>query len=300
MPPAPEIDASDTPPLASDRTEPAASWTTPRTAPAPGGIAPSPVVPSGFAPAPPVFGPPPAASPVVPSPPVHQAPPVASGARPSAPMPPFAPPPQLSSTIGPSVPPTFPPPAVLSSAPQPAPPKSRLRPIVWAIGAAVLVVFIAVVITGVFLARRWLSSPPREGAGVAVTPTQSPSGGVPKPEVKSPAVTGIDGKTLPAAPRAAPAHPGTVSALVLQSRLVRRVDPVYPEFAKRSRIEGSVYLRITVNENGRVSRAEVIRGHPLLTQSALDAVRQWKYTPTLLHGRAVPVNGTVVIHYKLH
>jgi TonB family protein len=84
-----------------------------------------------------------------------------------------------------------------------------------------------------------------------------------------------------------------------ESRLIRRVDPVYPELAKRARVQGQVVLKVTVDEEGSVGNAEVLRGHPLLKDSAVAAVKQWKYEPTIINGAAVTVTATVTINFVL-
>ena len=61
--------------------------------------------------------------------------------------------------------------------------------------------------------------------------------------------------------------------------VVNRVDPVYPPLAQQARIQGTVQLQVTIDTNGRVDRLTVLRGHPLLVSSALEAVRQWSYAP---------------------
>ena len=86
---------------------------------------------------------------------------------------------------------------------------------------------------------------------------------------------------------------------VQASKLIHRVEPDYPELAKRARVQGIVFLRVTVDEQGNVADIEVIRGHPLLTQSAVDAVRQWKYSPTILNQEPVPVIATVTVNFVL-
>jgi protein TonB len=58
-------------------------------------------------------------------------------------------------------------------------------------------------------------------------------------------------------------------------------------------------LRVVVNENGEVYEARVVRGHPLLNLAAVDAVRQWKFKPTLMNGEPVPVLGTIAVSFNL-
>jgi protein TonB len=83
-----------------------------------------------------------------------------------------------------------------------------------------------------------------------------------------------------------------------KSELIRRVDPVYPELAKRARVEGRVLLAVTVDEEGSVFEIRVIAGHPLLVEAALSAVRQWKYSPTLLDGKPVAAIITVTVRFS--
>ena len=56
---------------------------------------------------------------------------------------------------------------------------------------------------------------------------------------------------------------------------------------------------MTVDEQGLVAGIKLIRGHPLLNQSAIDAVSQWMYSPTLLSGEPVPVIATVTVNFLL-
>ena len=92
--------------------------------------------------------------------------------------------------------------------------------------------------------------------------------------------------------------PIKVGGNVQESKLIRRVEPVYPELAKRARVEGRVLLVVTVDEEGNVSEIRVIGGHQLLVEAALSAVRQWKYSPTLVNGEAVPVITTVTVRFS--
>ncbi|RPJ55315.1 MAG: energy transducer TonB [Acidobacteria bacterium] len=84
------------------------------------------------------------------------------------------------------------------------------------------------------------------------------------------------------------------------SRLIYRVEPVYPPLAMKARVEGVVMLQVTVNEMGVVESVEVASGHPLLVKAAVDAVSQWRYKPTILNGEPVPVKATVTVNFNLH
>ena len=75
------------------------------------------------------------------------------------------------------------------------------------------------------------------------------------------------------------------------------VPPVYPAIAKSAGVSGVVTIEATIGPDGKVTEAKVVRSIPLLDQAALDAVRQWEYTPTLLNGVPVPVLVTVTINF---
>jgi protein TonB len=78
------------------------------------------------------------------------------------------------------------------------------------------------------------------------------------------------------------------------------VTPVYPPLARQTRISGTVRLHAIIAKDGTVQQLEVLSGHPLLVQSALDAVRQWRYQPTLLNGEPVEVDTTVDVIFSLN
>jgi protein TonB len=80
-------------------------------------------------------------------------------------------------------------------------------------------------------------------------------------------------------------------------RKLKDVRPEYPAIAKQARVSGIVIAEITIDAEGRVSDARVIRSIPLLDQAALDAVRQWEFTPTLLNGAPVPIIMTVTVNF---
>jgi len=77
------------------------------------------------------------------------------------------------------------------------------------------------------------------------------------------------------------------------------VEPEYPEQAKRARLQGIVILMVTLDEEGKVADMKVIRGDAAFTDAALAAVRQWKYSPTLVGGEPVPVIATVTVPFVL-
>lgn len=75
------------------------------------------------------------------------------------------------------------------------------------------------------------------------------------------------------------------------------VPPVLPEQAARAGIRGVVILEVTIDVDGTVKDARVLRSLPMLDAAALDAVRQWRYEPTTIEGKAVPVVMTVSVSF---
>jgi len=88
------------------------------------------------------------------------------------------------------------------------------------------------------------------------------------------------------------------AAATAAAQLLNSVQPVYPALAREVRLSGTVRLHAVISTDGAVKELEVLSGHPLLVQSALDAVRQWKYRPTLLNGEPVEVDTTIDVIYS--
>jgi protein TonB len=82
-------------------------------------------------------------------------------------------------------------------------------------------------------------------------------------------------------------------------KLVRRIEPDYPEIARQARVEGVVILEATTDVFGRVTGVRVLRSIPLLDAAAVDAVRQWVYEPMVINGRPRPVTFTVTVRFVL-
>jgi TonB family protein len=93
--------------------------------------------------------------------------------------------------------------------------------------------------------------------------------------------------------------PIRVGGNAAEARLIYKVTPVYPVIAVRTRVSGDVVLMVTIDEQGLVSDVQVISGHTMLVDAAVTAVKQWRYSPTLLNGEAVPVLATVTIKFEL-
>lgn len=107
-----------------------------------------------------------------------------------------------------------------------------------------------------------------------------------------------DSLVAPVAPPK-PQEPVRVGGVIRAPLKVRDVAPVYPQIAQAARVQGIVILEATIGADGQVMNARVLRSVPLLDQSAMDAVRQWQFTPTLLNGVPVPVVMTVTVSFVL-
>jgi len=90
-----------------------------------------------------------------------------------------------------------------------------------------------------------------------------------------------------------------VGGAVQAAKLINRVQPMYPPLARQTRISGTVKLHAIIGKNGVVEQLQVVSGHPLLVQSALDAVKQWRYQPTLLNGEPVEVDTEIDVIFSL-
>lgn len=87
---------------------------------------------------------------------------------------------------------------------------------------------------------------------------------------------------------------------VMAVKILNLVQPVYPPLARQTRISGTVRLHAIIGKDGAIEELEVISGHPLLQQAALDAVRQWRYQPTLLNGEPMQVDTTIDVLFALN
>jgi periplasmic protein TonB len=161
--------------------------------------------------------------------------------------------------------------------------------------------------------RRLATLPPPDASSAAVAPIEPPPAIGKEPEVDpSPRPTGgvegsyKNGASLvnvieppPPPPPPPPQGPVHLSSGMRPPRKLVNVDPVYPRTAQIAHIDGVVILEATIDTRGRVIDVRVLRSVPLLDQAAVEAVRQWIYTPTLLNGVPVPIIMTVTVNFKL-
>jgi protein TonB len=157
-------------------------------------------------------------------------------------------------------------------------------------------------------------------------PAQVPSAILPEMKAPSPdLLAGLSGPAIPGDPNGVP-YGSTMSAVqipgpeppkpapqptsftraplrvggqVQAAKLVHQVTPVYPPLARQARISGIVRLEAVISRSGLIESLQVMSGHPLLTQAALDAVRQWVYQPTLLNTVPVEVLTQIDVNFKL-
>jgi periplasmic protein TonB len=92
--------------------------------------------------------------------------------------------------------------------------------------------------------------------------------------------------------------PVRVSGPVQAGKLIHKVSPVYPELAIRAHVSGTVLLEATIDEEGNVADLKILDGPPLLRDAAYDAVKQWKYLPTMVGGEPVPVMAAVSVIFR--
>jgi protein TonB len=90
-----------------------------------------------------------------------------------------------------------------------------------------------------------------------------------------------------------------VGGNVQQAKMLRMVQPVYPAIAKTAHISGTVILHAIISKDGNVEQLEYISGPPLLMRAAMDAVKQWRYQPTLLNNDPVEVDTTISVVFTL-
>jgi len=133
---------------------------------------------------------------------------------------------------------------------------------------------------------------PEEGLDLGVEGGTGVEGGVP-----GGVVGGVVGG-LPDAPP--PMQAVRVGGQIKEPKKLKNVTPSYPDIARQARVQGVVILECTISPQGKVTQVTVLRGIPLLDQAAIDAVKQWVYTPTLLNGVPVPVIMTVTVNFRLN
>lgn len=137
------------------------------------------------------------------------------------------------------------------------------------------------------------AAPPPQMAGVVGGISDGSAGG---------SAGGVIGGIISSTPIAVPkvaVQRVRVSQGVTQGMVLHRVQPTYPSLARTARVQGSVVLAAVIGKDGTIQNLHVLSGHPLLTQAALDAVKQWRYRPYILNGEPVEVDTQVTVNFTL-
>ena len=106
----------------------------------------------------------------------------------------------------------------------------------------------------------------------------------------------MEGNFAPPKPPA-PERPRRISVLS-EAQLMKKVEPVYPHIAIVAGISGTVKLHAIIAKDGSVEDLNVVAGHPLLAEAALDAVRQWRYRPYVLNGKPIEVETFITVVFR--
>jgi TonB family protein len=139
-------------------------------------------------------------------------------------------------------------------------------------------------------ANRSTQSGAEADAGITLTNEDQPDSGA---EALNTGLVG--GNKQPSAP----VTPLPVGGDVKQAELISKVAPLYPAMAKTQHVSGNVMVDALIDATGRVTTMKVVSGPTLLHQAAMDALKQWKYQPATLDGKAVPMHLTVTIQFRL-
>ena len=145
-----------------------------------------------------------------------------------------------------------------------------------------------------------IAEPPGIGAELTIAPIDVPidDGIVGGPIDLSGTVVSVAAIEPP--PPAVTAEPVRVGGAISPPQKLHHVAPDYPAIARSARVSGIVILEAILGVDGAVRDVTVLRSIPLLDQAAVDAVRQWRFTPTLLNGVPVPVIMTVTVAFNLN
>src|SRR6516164_7952289 len=110
---------------------------------------------------------------------------------------------------------------------------------------------------------------------------------------------GIIGGAAPPPPPRPTQQRIRVGGNVAAAKLTRQVQPIYPQIAKTAHVQGTVLLHAIIAKDGTIQELQYVSGPPLLMKAAMDAVREWRYSPTLLNGEPVEVDTTIQVVFTL-
>ena len=109
----------------------------------------------------------------------------------------------------------------------------------------------------------------------------------------------VSGAAPPPPPKPVQAGPVRIGGNVMQAKAIDRTQPIYPPIARAAHVQGTVVLHAIIAKDGTVQQLQLVSGPPLLVNSAMDAVRQWRYSPTELNGEPVEVDTTIQVVFTL-
>jgi len=133
--------------------------------------------------------------------------------------------------------------------------------------------------------------PPGDIAGLSRLNDEAPSGTGPS--------TTIFPRSTPVVVKPASTHPMAISTGVSEGMILSKTNPAYPAIARATHTSGTVTLAATISTTGRIENLNVVSGPPMLRQSAIDAVKTWRYRPYLLNNQPVEVETTINIQFSL-
>jgi TonB family protein len=198
------------------------------------------------------------------------------------------------NTTPPPPPKSMPPPAVAANAPSSAPPRANPpQPVAPRVEARTPPASEARRPARVEAPVNSSPPPPRPAAAAP-----SPSISLPEEAVSASATVAISShRSIPMPHNFNSQRPSAKDLVV--GKLVRRVSPSYPVEAKQQGIEGTVRLRAVIGADGNVQSVQPVSGPEPLVAAAVTAVREWRYGPTVLDGRRIPVQDDISLVFRL-
>ncbi len=151
-----------------------------------------------------------------------------------------------------------------------------------------------------FVLPEKIDAPPATvGSESSVSAGNATASAAEAPSVKPAANDNADTKQDEPVRGASATEPGhaPISGGVLNGKAISLPAPEYPAIAKQARASGAVAVQVTIDENGTVISARAVSGHPLLQAAAVAAARQARFSPTLLMGEPVKVNGVIIYNF---
>jgi TonB family protein len=126
----------------------------------------------------------------------------------------------------------------------------------------------------------------------------SPGESEPSIDVSATESTGAPLSALSASHRSEPAAPVPIGGDVKPAKLLKSVQPVYPQMARTQHVSGNVQIDALIDADGNVSAMKVLSGPALLRDAALQSLKQWKYQPAELDGKPTSMHLTVVLQFR--